>query len=318
MSKIKNKLINKICSALLIDWNNTYTATLFLSGMGRSGTTWVGNIINYKNEYRNIFEPFLPIRVPEASPFGYLPYIRPDNHDPNLLNAAKAILSGRIKNAWADQENRKIIASKRLVKDIRTNLMLKWINANFPEIPIILLMRHPCAVANSWISLGWGEEEGGTRKDLDICLSQHLLMQDFLEPFKPIIEKAKDDFDKIILLWCILYYVPLKQFKKGEIHLAFYEELCENSKSEVDRLFSFLEKKWNDTIYWSLHKPSSMATKASRIVIGGSLTDGWRECTSPGQVKRALEILKSFELDDIYSDATMPNVDNAHKKLKSN
>jgi hypothetical protein len=33
--------------------------------------------------------------------------------------------------------------------------------------------------------------------------------------------------------WCIENYVPLKQFKRGEIHLAFYESFCERPESEL-------------------------------------------------------------------------------------
>jgi hypothetical protein len=33
--------------------------------------------------------------------------------------------------------------------------------------------------------------------------------------------------------WCIENYVPLKQFKRGEIHLAFCESFCEKPESEL-------------------------------------------------------------------------------------
>ena len=317
MNSLTKRISRKISNKILIDYNNNYRATVFLSGVGRSGTTWISNIINYKNEYRDIFEPFLPNKVKEAAEFEYHQYIRPHNRDPKFLNPAKIILSGRFKNSWTDTNNRKKIASKRIIKDIRTNLMLKWIHTNFPDMPIVLLLRHPCAVANSWLRLHWGKEVLGTRTDLDICLSQQELMEDFLEPFKSNIENAKDDFEKHIFLWCILNYVPLRQFKRSEIHLAFYEEFCENPMLEIDRLFSFLGKKTDEKVFKNLNKPSSESRKDSEIMTGGSLTDGWRDYITVEQIQSAVNILSLFGLDSIYSHESMPNIDNAKMMISS-
>ncbi|MGD8982445.1 MAG: sulfotransferase domain-containing protein [Desulfobacteraceae bacterium] len=319
MYNIIGKIGRKIVSKIFLDRNNDYGATVFLSGVGRSGTTWVSNIINYKNEYRYIFEPFVAARVEEASIFEYHQYIRPASSDPKFLNAATKILCGSLKrNWWVDSANSKIFVTKRLIKDIRTNLMLKWINTNFPSIPIILLLRHPCAVTNSWLCLNWGKEALGTRTDLEICLSQQELIEDFLGPFKKTIIGTENDFEKHILLWCILNYVPLKQFKEGQIHLAFYEEFCEKPMSEINRLFSFLNKDIDRSVIKNLSKPSLQSRKDSEIFSGKKVIDGWRKNISREQIKRAVNILSLFGLDSIYSKDSMPNIDNAYKILKSN
>jgi hypothetical protein len=196
--------------------------------------------------------------------------------------------------------------------------MLKWINTNFPSIPIILLLRHPCAVTNSWLCLNWGKEALGTRTDLEICLSQQELIEDFLGPFKKTIIGTENDFEKHILLWCILNYVPLKQFKEGQIHLAFYEEFCEKPMSEINRLFSFLNKDIDRSVIKNLSKPSLQSRKDSEIFSGKKVIDGWRKNISREQIKRAVNILSLFGLDSIYSKDSMPNIDNAYKILKSN
>ena len=158
--------------------NHNYKNSIFLSAVGRSGTTWVTDLINFNNNYRYIHEPFHPNRINQVSHYKYIQYIKPENKDPFFFVPAHNILSGRIRSLWTDSSNTTIVSSKRLIKDIRTNLLLKWMNVNFPEVPIILLLRHPCAVANSWLKLGWGIEERGTKKDSQaaarICLSSEI------------------------------------------------------------------------------------------------------------------------------------------------
>ena len=134
-------------------------------------------------------------------------------------------------------------------------------------------------------------------------------MTDFVNPFREEIEKAQTRFEEFIFRWCIQNYVPLKQFKRGEVHLIFYEEFCEKPESEISRLFSFLGKSYDETVFANLRKPSPVSRGESAIISGGSLIDGWREQITDEQIHRAVEILSLFGLDKIYSQDSMPNPD---------
>jgi hypothetical protein len=313
------KPFRKIFSRLFfIDLDHDYKNSVLLAGVGRSGTTWLSDIINYDGEYRYMHEPFHPYRVRLVRDFHYIQYLRPENRNPRYLEPAKALLSGRLRNRWTDSDNNTIFARKRLIKDIRANLLLKWIHSNFPEIPIILLFRHPCAVANSWLKLGWGKEDLGIRTDIEVCLSQEELMEDFLGPFRMNIDNAESEFEQHVFFWCMQYYVPLKQFKHGEIHLCFYENLCENPHEEIERLFVFLSRRFSKKVLCTLRTPSTVSRKDSAIVKGTSLIDSWRTHITDQDLEKALDILSIFGLDEIYSDDSMPNVTAAYELLRSN
>ena len=312
VSKIKRKIDEgtlldsikiKIHSKFYINLDNNYENTIFLAGTGRSGTTWVSNIINYNNSYRYIFEPFHSYFVDICKDFKYRQYLRPENNDEKYIEPARKILSGKIKNKWVDRFNKKFLCKKRLIKDIRANLMLKWIKTQFPEIKVILLLRHPGAVANSRIKLNWEDH-------LDILLSQEELMEDFLNPFKKDILAAKTIFEKNIFLWCIENYVPLKQFSRNEILVTFYEKYAVSPEEEIDKLFKCLGKNYDQSIYRVLKKPSPEVRKESALISGGSIIDKWKENITKEQLERAIDILSLFELDSIYSTDSMPNVDN--------
>jgi hypothetical protein len=300
---IKNTLSKLLCH-ISIDCNSDVSNTILLAGTGRSGTTWVSNIINYKHEYRYMFEPFNPLKVDICNNFKNRQYLRSDNQDKAYFEPARCILTGNIRNYWIDRYNYKIISVKRLIKDIRANLILKWLSANFSGLKIILLLRHPCAVANSKLKLNWGTH-------LDELLSQKELMEDFLSPFEKEIQNAQTLFEKHIFLWCIENYIPLKQFNAGKIHLAFYEYFCIEPYEEIRSLFHFLNKGLDKNILKILHKPSQVSRQGSAILSGSNLINEWRRHISDDQIRKAIKILEYFELDRIYSENSLPDITNA-------
>ena len=301
---IKDTLRSLLCH-ISIDCNSDLSKTIFLAGTGRSGTTWVSNIINYKNEYRYMFEPFNPLEVPICNNFKYRQYLRPGNQNSKYIDPSKAILSGKVRNRWIDRYNNKIFSTKRLIKDIRANLLLKWLSVNFPYIKIVLLLRHPCAIANSKLILHWGTH-------LDEFLSQEELIEDFLNPFLPEIQKAQTTFEKHIFLWCIENYIPLMQFTEGNIHLTFYEYFCLEPNAEIKRLFNFLNKDFHESILTNLKKPSQVSRQGSAILTGKDLINSWKKNISRAQIKRAVEILEYFGLNKIYSEDSLPDIEKAY------
>jgi hypothetical protein len=286
-----------------LDYNGDYRKSVFLAGTARSGTTWVSSILNYDNRYRDMFEPFHSHYVrPHSFRFVYPLYLRPDNKLGNYLRPARRILTGQIQHWWIDHNNRKLLVDRRLIKEIRANLWLKWLKVNFPALPIILLFRHPCAIADSRLTLEWP-----TR--LQQFLAQCDLMEDHLEKYRDIMTTAKTPFERHIVVWCLQYYVPLRQFAPGEIHLAFYENFLAKAEEEIGRLFAFLGQKFDDRIFDILAKPSG-TTRPDSAVRGekrSGLIDSWRKRIDQADVKRALEILSMFGLDRIYCEDPLPD-----------
>ena len=306
INKIKrqNKLDiirSQIFSRYYININYDINNTILISGTARSGTTFISDLINYKNEYRLIFEPFNPQKVKICNNFKIKQYIRPNCKDTKYFEPTKLILSGRIRNYWIDHQNKLFVSDKRIVKDIRTNLMLKWISNNFSNMPIILIIRHPCAVAHSKIKMGW-------KAHLEQILYQQNLINDYLSEYLDGIKSIKSNFEQHILIWCIENCIPLKQFKKDEIFIVFYEELCLNPKNEIDLLFKYINKKYDIDIFKKMKKPSTMS-QDNTVIDGENLINKWKKNISKEQIKKALEILNLFNLDKIYLEDTMPIVE---------
>jgi hypothetical protein len=271
-----------------------HTGTIFLAGSGRSGTTWLSDLINHDSGYRQIFEPFHPRKVRDFRGFGSKQYLRPGDRREEFLEPARKAVTGGLRGGWTDRGGAPG-ARRRLVKDIRANLLLGWLAENFPGMPIVLLMRHPCAVVSSRLALGW-------RDNLDEAIAQGDLVEDHLLPVEERIRSARDPFERHLFLWCIDNHVPLRQFSPGGIHLCFYENLLLDPDPELRRLFAFLGRDFDDGVLDKLERPSFTSRRGSRPT-----ADGWRSRVDGEQVARAGEVLGLFGLDRIYGPGTMPD-----------
>lgn len=302
MTRKLRQYLQRLRNLFIFDTGD-YRQTVLLAGAGRSGTTWVEEVINSDNDYRMMFEPFHSKYVDLLTEWNYVQYLRVNENNDKFLKPATSILTGNIRNDWIDKFNKRIFSQKRLIKDIRAQFILKWIKHNFPEIPIILLLRHPCAVANSRLKLGWNTH-------LEDILVQDDLMEDFLNPFKEKLENAKDKdlFDRHIYMWCIQNYIPLKQFNEGEVLVIFYEDICINPETEIERIFSFIGEEISSKTIDKVKKPSALSQKDSAVVSGTDLVGSWRKNISNDQIERAFEILSIFGLQKIYDKSNFPLV----------
>jgi hypothetical protein len=146
--------------------------------------------------------------------------MRPDVENEPLLRYCETVLSGRIRHPWIDREVEVILPRCRLIKEIRMNLFLKWLAQRFPQVPLVFIVRHPCAVVLSRMQLGWATDD-----DLAPLLAQDELVADFLADKMHVIEAARTAEQKHALVWCISNLVPLRQFAGTGWHPMFYENL---------------------------------------------------------------------------------------------
>ena len=263
---------------------------ILISSMGRSGSTWMSNLINYKSDYKEVFEPFFPARVREAELFGYYKYLDVSNHEHHLEQVAKLIINGKLDNTWVNSGNRDGYGNGVLIKSIRSNLMLTWLKRNFPDLKIVFLIRDPLEVARSWIRLGWGKIPYQNTTDLDVILGQETFLANFPE-MSTWRDKLKDmsNFELIVLEWCILNYVPLKQQSKqpGLFLLVNYNEVITNPSTQLKRIFDFIEEDFSSDSLRNLQVKS-------RTTFDGVNSEF---STTEEEVNNSLKIIEKFRLD---------------------
>jgi hypothetical protein len=248
-----------------------------------------------------MFEPFNPRMVGAYSQFQYFQYMRPDNPDEALRGYCRRILTGAIRDAWIDREVDVLRQRYRVIKDIRANLMLRWLHRQFPEVPMLLLVRHPCAVVASRMKLGWA-----TDSDIVSFTSQPDLVQDFLADRMRAIETANTEEAKHAVIWCVSNLVPLVQFAGTGLMVVHYEDLCTRPHAEFSRIFAQLGIDYHDSVFDDLAAPSMTSRAGSEIVTGGDRLADWSKVLSAGQVRNVLEVVDRFGLSYLYGESAVP------------
>ncbi|MFX1375571.1 MAG: sulfotransferase [Promethearchaeota archaeon] len=280
--------------------NHDLENTILIDGVGRSGTTWLAEILAEILHYRQIFEPFKPDKLDIFSNFQYKEYIPPTYENEEYYKIFKRILSGKIKNKWIDQDNRVFKSNGRIIKSIRASFFLKWIKNNFPEIPIIFMMRHPCAVTNSRKQLGWSENE------LELFLAQDNLVKEHLKPYLSIIKDAKTLVQKNACIWCIQNLIALNTMDPDDWLIITYEHLFMNTEDEIRRILNFIGYGREFNPKKLKNRYSLQTLKHSDIITHSKPLEAWRTKLTKDEISAILNIVRAFSLDNLYDIESMP------------
>ena len=280
--------VYRLSAALHVDLNADPRNSILVTSSGRSGSTWLAELVNYRNDYRMIFEPFRRDRSPIAKDIRFGLYLDPRARTAPEAPAIEAILRGRVRTPYSEQRNRRI-ARKRVIKDIRTTNLIPWLRASLPDLRIVYLVRHPLAVARSWTRLGW-------RDYLEEFTAQPALMERLGE-FGACIREITGTgtpFERHVLRWCCENHIPLHDVAKDEFHVVFYEDLLGDTETELSRLFRYLGMTFEHEALTRLSKPSSTTFPTERAA-------------SPTREEeaRATEIVTAFRLDRVYEADSM-------------
>ena len=201
--------------------------TVLVVGSGRSGTTWVTNLLNADNAFRYIFEPFHPQECPYMREYPEVLYLSPKTRDRNFEELARRILKGHVHLAWTDRYNKRYISSKRIVKCIRLMLSFDWIHLHFPTIPIIYILRHPLAVINSRMNMISKYPFWSVSKN-QINELRETLIDDYPNYFSFGDINLESEFQRQLVYWCIINRIALDQLANISHKLLFYENCKKN------------------------------------------------------------------------------------------
>lgn len=308
--------LSDLSAPYVLDFGPRTADVPWVIGDGRSGTTWVANLLNFRGDNRLLFEPFHPTKVDAARGYPLFLYLRREEENRRLEQFYRDVFTGKMPaHRRVDQYNPHLFYRHRLVKDIFANLIAHWVGDRFPMVRKVLVLRHPFAVAvskkrnRSWT---WME-------DPRALLKQPHLMSDHLQPFRSLLETHHPRFERQVLLWCLFHYVPLRELARHQVHLVFYEELCHNPEAELRRLFDFLGEPLEVELDPRLKKQlksTFQVTAASAIVKGGDLLGSWRQEVTPAQQEAGRHLLQRFGLDGIYADRLLPDRNHAESLLR--
>jgi hypothetical protein len=227
---------------------------VFVLGYGRSGTTWVSDIISRTLGGVLLFEPIHPQAnrpIAEKYAFAALPAGAPA---PDLASYFGALFAGEFAEPWLLRNHlphalhlidpgfiRQVVDEVRGhravlgFKEIRFNLMVDWLATAYPRGKIVYLVRHPYAVISSILRRNFWEfgsfrgvfnrwnENGG-------------------HGFEPL--AADPDHDRQLelmgVMWGTTHRIAQEQVRRQGIPVWRYEDLYSDPFEQVRALLAYL------------------------------------------------------------------------------
>ena len=307
-----------------------------ISGSGRSGTTWVLDVLAEANDMRTAFEPLHPVVLKKLSDYSNR-FIGDDETHNDLKRYLSNILSGDFRNTWIDYRvrpdrlvptmanisgkakirifwarwktlfrqssiYRKNIGKPVITKFIRANLMYPWLLENF-NARIIHIMRHPCAVIESKLRLGG--DDWNPRSEMSRYLQQ--------EPVNTWLNgyMDKDEIENLsstgqfALIWCIENSLPMS-INDDRVLMVHFETLAAHNQSAWEQVVNHLELTKIPTTR-QLIKPSQQTRPEDKSTkYDFKMTYRWRNSLSEKDLKEIDRVLTTFGVGEYSVDVTEP------------
>lgn len=292
---------------------------ILITGLLRSGTTWVGKIIASEKGIKYLNEPFNPDRGRKDFPLGAYFYYIDEHHSIVEQESVKGYINHMIHSPtfyFTDQIrlykkyniltlknigklfHLKHIHGRPLMKDPMAILSAEWIYKTF-HADVVIVLRNPVAFVASLKTAGWSIP-------FSDLLAQELMLTEHFKEYVPLIRQYSihqpDIIDQGILIWNIVYSRIRTYFEnyKNTWYFVKHEDLSKNPLHEFSRLFRFLDIDCSEKLKSIIVKSTdgSSINRLSRESIQNLET--WKTRLTPGEISRiktGTHLLYSFFYD---------------------
>lgn len=259
--------------------------TIIIAGFGRSGTTWLSDILSKALGGLILFEPFHPCVFSKAQEYCYDPNLQntrvieehlgkcygvtPENlwllrnhlpSDPDLIT------SSYVNYIW---KNANILGFKTL----RLNHCLNNLN-RITKSKSIYIIRNPFAVLcsinnrpNFWKEFGW---EWHKKTFFKRALSSSHFNDEKRSKLLHLLKGLASEDEYVILMWCISIIIGLNEVLLSHGHIVCYEDLYLDPYYEINKILSFLDCEKKSSLHPSYFFTPSM-TSLSTIHHGSEM-----------------------------------------------
>jgi hypothetical protein len=287
---------------------------ILVTGAHRSGTTWIGKMLAVDPQMAYISEPLNVLHRPGVMrarvPHWYT-YICKDNEDQYLpamremlafkyhplleiksLRSVKDIL--RMFRDWRIFSTGRLFDQDPLLKDPFAVFSAEWF-ADALDCQVVLVVRHPGAVASSLRRLEWNF-------DFSDLLNQLLLMRDWLDGFQEEMESLLNNADLIAqssLLWRMVYHVANDLRKRHPEYLIVrHEDISLDPVGEFKKLYDDLELEYSQRVEQTIINSSSESNpkEVSRRAVHSIQVDSranlenWKQRLTTRDIERVHEL----------------------------
>lgn len=300
---------------------------ILVTGLPRTGTSWVGKMLEAGGEVVYVNEPLNPAHPPGRSP-GVLnaevshrfQYICADNDErwtpafsdtlrlryhpiAELRRNHRPYDMARLAKYFTAFAAGRVRRRRTLIDDPFAVLSSGWF-AQRLGCQVVVCVRHPVTFVASWQRLGW-------TASLHELLDQPLLMRDLLDPYGDEMRALADSPDRIAkatLLWRMTYAAigRLAEQLPQRLHWRRYENLATDPLNGFRDLYQHCGLTWTDRaaqrilagstgsgnpeapFVWALR--GRLSRTAFRAMDSRAALESYRDRLSPQEIERVQEL----------------------------
>jgi hypothetical protein len=315
---------------------------ILITGMARSGGSWVSRMVAGSGEVVHINEPFnrrhppglTPgiLRVPPPRAYQYVGAHNEAEYAPGFrdmlrlrynvaaeLRANRSVydLAKMVKYATAFSHGR-VRRLRPLIDDPYMVFAAEWM-AERLDCQVVMLVRHPAGIVSSLTRIGTGWSD-----NLPDIAAQPELVRDYLAPYAEELERAaREPLDPVVhgaLLWrCIHAGIAQQAARNPRFTVVRYEDMATDPVNEFRKLYGRLDGvTWNRDAEEAVRSgclagPAQRQVPWGRVGLGrtafqpmqsGANAWAWRDRLSAEQVAEVIERTRDVA-EDFYTPAEL-------------
>lgn len=303
---------------------STSPRPIFVTGLPRGGTTWVGRMIACHRDLEYLHEPFNP-DYPTGSLYGLKPphwwlHVYPEREEafvepvqrmvalrprlwPSIHTASNWTERQEAWNHYRRSRRRHKKGARALIKDPIGFFSAEWLAARF-RARVVVISRHPAAWVDSFIRAGWRQPRGGIR-------DQPRLYNGLLRPFRePLLGREETDnrLSRTCTTWNMFMHV-IREYAKRHPDWMFvrHEDLSRDPVGGFRRLYDRLGLEFSPRCRKIILRHSMAPDNEARYTMESITRNSrrnltrWRENLSPREIARVRELTATY-WPDHYSE----------------
>lgn len=294
-----------------------HNTPILVTGIPRSGSTWLGKMLSLASNVQYLHEPFHPNRKLQASPLkDFFPYLKgEDSKDKieGLYNYMQDVLSYRVPGLYdsGDKRNARKIRwiyqpmagfyhrtahHIPLQKDPPALLAAEWLEKYFNS-RVVLVVRHPAAFVASLNKTNW------PRFGMNTFLSQEDLMTDLLSGFKTELEEDVKENTSVlqnqVLFWRIMHHV-IHVYK--EQHPSWivvrHEDVSNDPVNMFKELYEQLDLNFSKKVLHTIEEATSAQNESRLTRDSKKNAQAWKRLLSDDEIHKIKEY--SDDVDNYF------------------
>ena len=310
----------------MVPFRENITNWIFVTGLPRSGTTFVGKVLSLPWSVDYLHEPFNPLcGIPSFEKL--YTYLRPGPVAGPLAETYYSNIQAlmrydvRFKNTMYARDTRlkrmakRVVGSRGLlylrlaklnpfhraavIKDPTGLYLTEFLSHHFPVKPVIVL-RHPVASVASYLRIGW-------IPPLLRLNNQPALVEDYLSDDQHLLTKDWNDTVPIVaVFWRMAYKVLLQQAKRHpDWYIVRHEDLSANPTTAFQEMYGRLDLPWSDRVEKKIQKMTGSSNPAEAR--GDRVQDFRRDSAAIFHLRRnALTREQRRQIFDLVEEVATP------------